>query len=103
VLSMSAFELGNPVIFCVGMVADNLSFHVNKIARAQPKVFRGQASKTQPHARDWPAADQTRLDRRQGSSVTLSSNSAVAKEWPASLVSGDSLSLTSSRDSLGRS
>ena len=45
-LPMSAFELGNPVIFCVGMVADNLSFHVNMIARAQPKVFRRQASKT---------------------------------------------------------
>jgi hypothetical protein len=46
VLPMSAFELGNPVIFCVGMVADNLSFHVNMIARAQPKVFRRQASQT---------------------------------------------------------
>ena len=45
-LSMSALKLGNPVIFRVGMVADNLSFHVNKIARAQPKVFRGQALKT---------------------------------------------------------
>ena len=39
-LPMSALELGNPVIFCAGMVADNLSFHVNIIARAQPKMFR---------------------------------------------------------------
>jgi hypothetical protein len=52
VLPMSALKLGNPVIFCVGMVADNLSFHVNMIARAQPKVSRPQTLKTQPHARD---------------------------------------------------
>jgi hypothetical protein len=48
VLSVSALKFSDPVIFRVGMVADNLSFHVNKIARAQPKVFRGQALKTQP-------------------------------------------------------
>ena len=35
---MSTLKLGNPVIFWVGMVAGNLSFHVNMIARAQPKV-----------------------------------------------------------------
>ena len=49
---MSALKLGNPVIFCVDMVADNLSFHVNMIARAQLKVLRPQALKAQPQARD---------------------------------------------------
>jgi hypothetical protein len=29
VLSMSALKLSNPVIFSVGMVADNLPFHVS--------------------------------------------------------------------------
>ena len=33
-LPMPALKLSNPVIFRVGMVADNLSFHVNVIARA---------------------------------------------------------------------
>jgi hypothetical protein len=33
VLPMSALKLSNPVIFSVGMVADNLSLHVNVIAR----------------------------------------------------------------------
>ena len=32
---MSALKLSNPVIFSVGMIADNLSFHVNVIARAR--------------------------------------------------------------------
>jgi hypothetical protein len=35
VLPMSALKLSNPVIFSVGMVADNLSFHVSVIPRAQ--------------------------------------------------------------------
>jgi hypothetical protein len=34
VLSMSALKLCNPVVFSVGMVADNLSLHANMIARA---------------------------------------------------------------------
>jgi hypothetical protein len=38
VLPMSALKLSNPVIFSVGMVADNLSFHVNVIARARAPV-----------------------------------------------------------------
>jgi hypothetical protein len=32
-LSMSALKLSNPMVFSVGMVADNLPFHVNVIAR----------------------------------------------------------------------
>ena len=34
-LPMSALKLSNPVVFSVGMVADNLSLHVNVIARAR--------------------------------------------------------------------
>ena len=34
-LPMPALKLSNPVIFRVGMVADNPSFHANVIARAQ--------------------------------------------------------------------
>ena len=34
VLPMPALKLSNPVIFRVGMVADNPSFHANVIARA---------------------------------------------------------------------
>jgi hypothetical protein len=39
VLPMSALKLSNPVIFRVGMVADNLSFHVNFIARARGRSY----------------------------------------------------------------
>ena len=34
---ISALKLSNPVIFSVGMVAHNLSFHVNVIARARAR------------------------------------------------------------------
>ena len=34
-LSMSALKLSNPVIFSVGMVADNPPFHANVIARGR--------------------------------------------------------------------
>jgi hypothetical protein len=47
---MSALKLSNPVIFRVGMVADNLSFHVNVIARARGRSYVCKRGRLKPPA-----------------------------------------------------